>query len=329
MPSPNPNFDTLASSTLKNYRPKFIENLMGQQALLWQMKERGFTGEEQGGTSLVHALLHGDNTTARSYSGYDELDVTPQEGFTSVELEWKQLSASIAISGREQIMNAGDKTKIFSLLDGKIKQAEISIRKVFNEQLFADGTGNSGKDITGLGLAVEDGTAWSTYGGIDSNTYSFWRNQWLDFDAAYTSFGTTSGQTSEGIKAMRTMFNRCLRGKSKPTLIVTTVDLYEAYEANAEGQKLQLVDTKLADVGFTNISFKKVPVIFDEDCPTNTMLFLNSEFMKLINAKGRNFITTEFQRPENQDAKVAQILFAGNLVVYKRDQQGRIGNFIP
>jgi hypothetical protein len=325
----NPNFDTLASSTLRNYRSKIVENLMGQQALFWQLKERGFTGEEQGGTSLTHPILYSDNTTASSYSGYDELDVTPQEGFTTVELDWKQLSASIAISGREQIINQGDKTKIFSLLDGKIQQAEISLKKIFNEQLFADGTGNASKDLTGLALAVEDGTAWSTYGGIDSNTYTFWRNQWLDFDAAYTSFGTAAGPTTEGIKAMRTMFNRCVRAKSKTTLIVTTVDLYEAYEANAEGQKLQLVDTKMADVGFTNIAFKKVPVIFDEDCPANTMLFLNSEFMKLINAKGRNFITTPFQRPDNQDAKVAQILYAGNLVVYKRDQQGRIGNFIP
>ena len=328
MASPNPNFDTIASATLSNYQKKLIENIMGQNALLWKLQERGFRGVEQGGRTIVHPIMYATNSTGGSYRGYDTLDVTPQGGFTSVELPWKYLSISITISAQEEFENSGDKARIFNLLEGKIKQAELSLRLLMNTQLFGDGTGNSSKDITGLALAVEDGAAWSTYGGIDSSTAdgSFWRNQYID--AASATFSTAAGKSTVGIAKMRTMVNNCSRGNSKPDLIMTTQDLFESYEANIEGDKLRLTNTKMGEVGFSNLTYKGIPIVFDEDCNANTMLFLNSEFIKLIVGKGRNFITTPFQRPHNQDAKVAQILWTGNLLTYKRDQQGRISNLV-
>lgn len=332
MASPNPSFDTIASATLSNYNKKLVENVLGQNALFWQMKERDFLGSEQGGKSIVHPIMYGTNSTVKSYSGYDLLDVTPQGGFTSMELAWKYLSVSISISGQEEFENTGDKVRIFNLLDGKIRQAELSLKLALNAQLYGDGTGNSGKNVTGLGLAVQSGAAWSTYGGIDSSASlgSFWRNQWIDFTGAgNTNFGTAAGTSTQGIKAMRTMYNNCTRGNSRPSIIVTTQALMEAYEANIEGSKLRLTDTKLGEAGFANLTYKDVPIIFDQDCPSNTMFFLNADFMKLVVGKGRNFVNTDFQKPENQDAKVSQIMWAGNLVVFKRDQQGRIGNFVP
>jgi predicted RNA-binding protein YlqC (UPF0109 family) len=331
MASPNPNFDTIASATLKNYHPKLVEDIYDFQALFAQMKERDFLATEAGGTSIVYPIMHGKNSTVKSYSGYDLLDTTPQEGFTSLELPWKYLSVSISISGKEEFENTGDKVRIFNLLDGKIKQAEESLRIEMNRQLFQDGTGNSGKDLTGLALAVQNGAAWGTYAGIDrSQTIAtFWRNQYLNFTAANTSFGTVVGKTTQGISALRTMVNTCSRGNSKPTLIITTQSLYEAYEANIEGDKLRFTDTKLGDLGFANLTYKGIPIVFDSDCPSNTMYFLNANYMKLTVGKGRNFTTTDFKRPQNQDAKVAQILWTGNLVTQKCDQQGVIVNFVP
>lgn len=325
MASPNPDFDTILSATLQNYRKKFIENIMGQQVLFFKMQSRGYRGVEMGGRSIVQALLHGDNSTVRSYRGYDLLDKTPQTGFTSLELGWKQLAGSVVISGKEELENRG-KAQIFNLLDGKIKQLELSFKKRFNEQLFGDGTANDGKDITGLALAVEDGAAWSTYAGIDSSTAdgAFWRNQYTD--ATGTLFGAASGTSTWGVSKMRNMVNKCTRGNSKPDIIITTQELYEGYEALIEGQKLQFTDNKLADVGFANLTFKNIPIVFDEDCDANTMLFLNSEFIKLITMEGRNFINTPFVTPPDQDAKSSNMLWMGNLLVNKRDQHGRIAN---
>ena len=331
MAAGNTTFTTFVTSTLRNYRPTLVENLMGQQALFWQLKRRGFIREQTGGRSIVQPLMYGKNSTVKSYAGYDLLDVTPQLGITAAEYSWKFLSGSVSITGEEEFKNRGDKTRIFSLLEAKIRQLELSFKLELNKQLYAVGTANGGKDITGLALAVEDGTSWSTYGGIDASDSdnSWWRNQFLDFNVASTSFSTVAKGSVEGINAMRKVFNSCLRGKSKPTLIISSVDIYEEYETYVEGAHKRVESNAMADAGFLNIEFKGVPFIFDEDlvatgATNHDMLFLNSDFMSFVIGKGRNFQQTDFERAQQQDARSSFTLFAGNLTTSKRDQHGRI-----
>lgn len=327
MAAGNSSFTTFLTSTLQKYRRTLQENLMGQQALFWQLKQRGFVTEEKGGRSIVVPLMYGTNDTVASYQGYDLLDVTPQAGITAAEYDWKYIAGSVTISGQEEFENSGDKERIFNLLEAKIKQLEISMKLELNSQLFADGSGNSGKNITGLGTAVQDGTTWDTYGGIDSSDAdnSWWRNQW--FADTGTDFLTEDGTSVNGMSQMRAMFNDCTVSNEKPTLIVTTSDLYEQYEAHVEGSKLRTQNTKMADAGFINQEFKGVPMIFDEDMDSDEMLFLNSEYLKFVIGKGRNFVNTPFVKPENQDAKVSHVLFTGNVVTSKRDVHGRITSF--
>jgi hypothetical protein len=125
-----------------------------------------------GGTKIVEPLIYGQNSTVGSYSGYETLSLTPQEGISAAEFEWKQYAASIAISGIEEAKNNGEQ-EIINLLEAKIMQAEESMRESFNQMFFADGTGNSSKDWNGLGNLVESG---NTVGGIDSSTYSWWKS---------------------------------------------------------------------------------------------------------------------------------------------------------
>ncbi|MEM3145979.1 MAG: phage major capsid protein [Candidatus Nitrosotenuis sp.] len=308
----NPNFDALVTTTLKNYRKNLADNITAHQALFMQLKKKGFIREEDGGTSIVEPLLVGKNTTVRSYSGYDVLDVTPQAGVTAAEFAWKQIAGSVTISGEEEFKNSGSATRVLSLLETKIKQLEISMTLEINRQLFGDGTGNGGKDITGLALAVEDGTAWSVYGGIDSNAYTYWRNQWI---------GSVGSFAANGVDRMRTLFNSASRGTEKPTLIITTQAIFEAYEKSLS-PALRFSDPETADAGFMNLLFRGVPVVFDDDAPAGELRMLNSEYLRLVIGKGRNFSVTPFVRPENQDAKVSQILFYGNLTCNNRARQG-------
>jgi hypothetical protein len=333
MATGNPTFTTFFSSTIRNYRKKLIENLLGQQALFWQLNQRGFVQEDKGGRSIVTPLMYGENSTVQSYAGWDLLDVTPQEGMTSAEFDWKFIAGTVTISGEEEFKNSGDKNKIFNLLESKIRQLELSMQLEMNKQLFADGSGNGYKDITGLAAAVEDGATWSTYGGIDRNVAanSWWRNKYIEYDTFMGSakkFHDAYSVSSSigGIAAMRNLYNSCTIGNSSPTLIVTTQDIYEAYEADAEGKKQRVTDTKMYDAGFQNLVFKGTPMIFDEDMDDEGVLMLNAEYLKFVIGKGRNFTTTPFVKPQNQDAKVSQVLWAGNIVTSKSDQHGRISN---
>lgn len=327
----DPNLGTLVATTIKNYRPTLADNLSTHSVVLAVMKRHGFIREDAGGTSIVEPLLYGSNTTVKSYHKYEAFDLTPQEGVDAAEFPWKQIGGTVSISGLEEFQNQG-KSRMINLLEAKLTQLDISFRERVNEQLLSDGTGNGGKDITGLAAAVEDGAAWSTYGGIDSNTFTWWRNYFLDFDGTYTDFGTADGASVQGMTAMRNAFTQVLRKKEVPGLILTTRELYNAYEAYGEGDKLRVMmksDKGLLDMGFENLMFKGTVITYDDDVPANYMWFLNPQYLKFVVGKGRNFKVGPFEEGREQDARSAKIILYCQLCCSNRARQGLIVDFVP
>ena len=336
MAAGNPSFSTFVSSTIRNYGSQIVENLKFHNVVLWLLAEKGFAESEPGSRSITRPLLYARANGGSSYRMYDTLSVEPSEGFTHSEFEWKFYAQPVAIAGEEEFKNSGDKTRIFNLLKGKMQQAEMTIKLDMNTDLVSgDGTGNSGKNITGLGIAVEDGAAWSTYGGIDGSDSlnSWWRNQYTDFDTfmgGTSTFGAAKNGTVGGIAALTNMRNKCTLQGSKPDLIITTQTIAEAYENQVQGTMGRVDMTKgsktrrIADAGFDAIEFSGIPMVFDDDMPSEEVIFLNSDYMRWVTGTGRNFTNSDFQKPENQDARSSHIFWAGNLVTVKRDQHGRI-----
>jgi len=306
------NVGILLSTTLKNYRSNLVDQIHKSNALFFMLKEKGAIKEENGGERISQPILYAKNSTAGSYDGYDPLDTTPQTGIDTAEFNWKQYSASITISGREERQNAGDKYKIIDILDAKTKQAMYSLKEQIGLGIFSDGTGNGSKDLTGLVAMV---AATGTYGGIVSTTYTWWQ-----------SYVESTGGTLT-IAYMRAAFNTpTLGGRDHPNLIVTTQTLFQVYESLLTTTlSMHSSDSKkLGDGGFQVLEYKGVPVVFDELCNSGVMYFLNTDHMKLVVHKDANFETTDFVKPDNQDAKVAQILFMGNLTCDRRASFGKL-----
>jgi hypothetical protein len=305
----NANFDALLSTTLANYRDKLTDNVFTARPLTYWLSEKGRIQTETGGTKIVEQLIYGQNDTVKSYSGYETLSLTPQEGISAAEYEWKQYGASIAISGIEEAKNNGEHA-IINLLEAKIMQAEESMREGFNQMFFSDGTGNSGKNWNGLGNLIESG---NTVGGIDSSAVGneFWRS--------YES--NTAGALS--LIDMATAYNSTSVGNDHPDLILTTQTLFEKYESLLQPQ-LRYTDTKTAEAGFQNLLFKGAPIMYDVHAPTGVMYFINSKYLKLVGHSDKWFAQTDFVRPENQDARFALIMCYGNLVCSNRKKQGKL-----
>lgn len=311
----NPNFDALLSTTLAKYRKKFADNLSRSFFLLYWLMTKDRIERTDGGESIIVQLMYGKNTTVKSYSGYEALDTTPQEGMTSAKYPWKQVSGSVSISRLEERQNSGE-SRIISLLASKVDQAEISMRDEVNRMFFGDGTGNSSKDLFGLQLIVENGSAWGTLGGIDRSDAlnTWWRNQWI---GSVGSFNTANA----GLNAMRTLYNRASRGNEHPDFGVGTQLAFEEYE-KALVPSERFTDNAVGDAGFVNLKFKGMVIGFDEQCNTGALYMLNSRYLKFVVDKETEFISTDFVRPENQDAKTSQILLMGNLVASNCARQG-------
>lgn len=314
MATASSNWDAILSTTLNNYVPKLEDNVFTARPLTYWLTSRDRIKKIGGGAKIIVPIVHEQNSTVASYSGYDTIGTTAQTGISAAEYSWKQLAGTIAINGLEEAQNNGE-AQIIDLLEGKIMQTEQTLSEKLNTMFFADGTGNSSKDWLGLEHFIATTATSGTVGGINRATSGneFWRN--------YVE-STTKALT---LTDMATAYNSVSKGSDQPDFIITTQTLFEKYESLLQPQ-MRISDPKTADGGFQNLMYKSTPIMFDTGAPSGTMYFLNSKYIKLYAHQDVWFKTTPFVKPENQDARYAQIMCYGNLTVSNCKRLGKLAN---
>lgn len=314
MATPNSNFDAIASTTLKNYRKKFADNVSNGNVLLKYLNMKGKV-TTKGGDTLVEELMYAVGNGG-SYSEADTMTVTKPEGLSAAEFNWKQEYATITITGTDKLRNSGSE-KMQSLLEARAKQAEITMSNRLGTLIYGDGTGNGGKDILGLSAIVSTAPTTGILGGINRATYSFWRNQ---TNASVGSFA------SGGLSAMGSMVRSLTRGVDRPKVIVTGDTVFGYLESVANG-KAQFNNPQLADLGFHALKFEGIDVLYDPQCTADRMYFLNTDYLHLRVHPDLDFKTTDFVIPADQDVSVAKVLWAGQLTVSNCALQGVLAGF--
>jgi hypothetical protein len=361
------NYNALLTLSLEYMRPGLIDNIFTSAPFLaalygaYGKKAKAKKGIRliDGGERIRIPLMYGKNSTAKSYSGYESLDVTPQDGITAGFYDWKQLAVSIAISRKEERQNAGP-GKIKDLMESKTLQAEMSLRDEINLQLLgksvASGAWYAGTSFGGTAYAdltpiaqliPKDPTASISIGNINQSTYPWWRPHSIDGSAAHG--GKDSGAERDFLcstwailrPALRYVYNACGKGGGGfPDLILCDQLGYESYEASLDDKTRYVAGggtpPSPATLGFETVKFKGADMVWDEMMPdldggyrydsaswaTSTFQFLNTQFIELIIDSATNFVNTPFVRPENQDARVAQILLMAEVVCAQRRKQG-------
>lgn len=303
----NANFDTLLSTTLNKYQKRLTDNIFNARPLTKWLTDKSRMRMDDGGVKIIEPILYSGNSTVASYSGYDTIALTAQTGVTAAEFAWKQLAGSVAISGIEEAQNNGD-SRILNLLETKIMQLEESLQDKLTTMLYADGSGNSGKDWAGIAGYVDSS---GTVGNIDPTVDTYWKSTETAVGGALT------------IANMTTLFNTVSKGADTPDGIFTTQAQYEKYESLLQ-PSLRYTDTNLANVGFQNLMFKTAPVTFDVACTSGVLYMLNSKYLTLVGHSDRWFQQSAWVRPENMDVRYAIITAYGNLTIRNRARHGKL-----
>lgn len=317
-------FDNITSTTLQLIRKRLADNVFKANPTAAWFLMRGRVQLESGGKFIQEPLMYATNGTTQSYRGYDRLNVAPTEELTSAQYSWRQMAASVSISGLEELENDGAQA-VFNLLRAKVQVAELSLRQWFDEKLHAStATKDLTRDFLGLDEIIEDGSTFGTLGGIDRNAETWWRNKQKGTSAS--PFAVSSGSASALNNAMTNLYYEVTKGQTQPDLILTSQEIFERYE-NDNRDKQRLTDNRLIDVGFMNIKFKNATMMWNENIQGTAttaqyMYMINSEFMRIVLHRKRNFIHSPFQSPYDQDAKVMQILAAGNMTCNNSRYQG-------
>ena len=315
MASPNSTFTEIVTTTLAGYSKTLADNVTNGNALLRHIDGKG-NKQIATGRTIVQELEYATNSTAKWYSGYEVLDTSTSNVFTAAEFNYKQLAGNVVISGLEQVENSG-KEAIFNLLKSRVRNLEKTLKNTMATGLYADGTGTDGKELGGLQLIVP-GTVGNTVGGINSGTYTFWKNQVYDFSTESVTPSATTIQT-----AMNTLWLSTTRGADHPDVIVAASNYFQFYWSSLQTNQRFTSDDN-ASAGFMNLMFMDAPVYYDAQCPTSKMYMLNSDYLFLRPAQGREFSPLGEKASVNQDAMVLPVVWAGNMTWSNRARQGII-----
>lgn len=264
--------------------------------------------------------MYNDPTTnnTNSYSGYEVINVGQNSPISSAQFSITQYASAVTISGLETLQNAG-KEEIIDLLDGRMEVAEAQLANRIGGDIYLDGTGNSGKNITGLAAAVPDSSATGTYGGIDRATWSFWRSVYYS--------GVTNGGSAVSAsniqKYMDAIAVQLIRGTDKPDLIVCDNNYYFLYMQSLQSiQRVTDGGNSKQGAGFASLKYYGAGMASDvvldggigSDATANHMWFLNTRFLFFRPHSARNFVPIGGERQAvNQDAIVKLIGWAGNM----------------
>ena len=318
---PSPNLDEITTTTLRNRSKMLADNVSKNTVLLTRLNSKGKMKPISGGRTIVQEINYAENGTYKRYAGFENLDITPSDVFTSAEFTLKQAAVAVMISGLEQLQNAGDEA-VIDLLESRIENAEITMKNNISSDIYSDGTADGGRQIGGLQLLVSD-AGLGTVGSINSSTWSFWRNQIYSYAANALTPGASTVQT-----AMNALYLKLCRGRDKPDLIVADNTYFSHYWSSLQAIQ-RISDPSLGAAGFDNLKFMGADVVPDGGlggtAPAAHMYFLNTDYIFWRPHRARNFVPLSPDRySTNQDAMVKLIAWAGNMTVNNRSLQGAL-----
>lgn len=302
------NVTALIATTLSNYGKELSDNVHKAIPLFaWLSNKKKITTD--GGATIVRSVVYGNNSTAGFYQGDDVLDTTIQDNMTAAQYQWRQAAASIAVTGRIELQNSG-KSAVIDYANAQIDNALASLKEVIDQKCYA--TAQSGSNITPLTDIVK---ASGTVGDINGTTSTWWQAQ-----------VTTSGSfATRGLSDLRTCWdNVSVRlPAGGPDLMISDQTAYEAYEATLV-PTIRYSDTYMGDLGFSNLKYKDAVWTWDPNSDSGKIYLLNSKALELVQHENRLFTLSDWVKPSDQDLKVAQLFWAGEMTTKNRRKLGAL-----
>lgn len=301
--------------------PDVVDNIYGRNLMFFRLNSAN-KKIVRGGTQIEVPLMYDTFAAGGTYQGFEELTIAPSDTIKNGAWDWRQYFVPVAVDGLTLIKTDSPEA-IADFIRLYFAQAEMEMSRLL-------GTGvwnlSDAKGIDGIPQAVDDGTVTATYGGLTRSANTWWKGK---YD------GSTTALTAN---AMNTMFGNCTQGGRHPSVIVTTQTNYNRYwKIGQDAQDFNVGpegrDEILFNAGFTNLLFNGVPVVVDDNIPTNGptgagtghhMYFLNEDYFWLATSPRADFLLTDFQEPIGQDAMVAKMFWAGNLICNNCNTQGKM-----
>lgn len=310
---------TINSITHPKVAQKIADNITSRIPLLHFLNKMGHKEYENGGREYWIPVFK-ELQVGQFYTGLTVLSNAEADPVTNAIYQRKHYTTDITVSGTNLLKNTGGNDEaVISYLETLIETAQESAKNDLAGRTsgLMSASADSDLGITGLQTFLTSSASTGTVGTLSRATYSWWRH----------NTDTITGFSTNGLTKMRSMFYTCARGDEIPTIIVCTKSAFINFVTQLTGTvnyDQRGIGPVNGDIDFPTISFHGATVVFDDFCPDNTMYFLNLKYCKLMVHGDRDMTIREFISPSNQDALVARLYWAGNLVMSNLSRQGRL-----
>lgn len=315
MAGPSAIFTEMVSTTMRNSPKEVADNVSKHNALLNVLKKKKRIINLDGGTEISIPLEYAENSTYQRYAGFDTLNLSQSDIVTSAKYDWAQVALHVVASGADLLKNSG-RSQMINLAKTKKANALKTAANNFSVDAYSDGS--MANQIGGLAQIIQT-NGQGTVGGINSATWAFWRNKFLEIAGsnAYTK-DTLKGEFNK-------LWLPLNRGADKPDLIVLSHDFYSVYESG-EQQLQRYMDEDMANSGFATLKYKSANVIFDDNANFTTTAekgyFLNTDYLYIAQHEQAQWSQDDEKKPVNQHAVVIPYYWMGNMVCSNRSLQG-------
>lgn len=256
-----------------------------------------------GGSQIQRPLADEVQDDGGFYLQADTLSTTQSDTLNMVEYKWQNIYEPIQITRDEERQNAGDEHKIIDLLSTKINLSTLGIRRRAERGISTATVGAN--NLVDLETLVNTGTL----GSINGATSTFWQ-----------ATVTTSGAfVTQGLTDMTTAYYAVSGGEQEdnPTHFFTNKTVFQKFEQTRSPLE-RLSPGGTANAGFEALTFKGKPLTYGNHIGSGLMFGLNLNYIELAVDTETDFVTTPFVFPTNQTAKVAFLLWRGNMITTNR-----------
>lgn len=315
MASPNSTFTEMVTTTLRNHPSEVADNVSNHNAIYRRLKQNGKITALSGGYEIVKPLDYAENATFQRYNGFDTLNIGASDVLTAAKYDWVQSAVHVVASGRELRLNSG-KEAMINLVKSRITNAKRTAANNMSVDIYSDGSLSN--QMGGLANIIQTaGTG--TVGGINSSTYTFWKNKFRE------ASGTNAISKASIKTEMNNLWLSLNRGMDKPDLLVSSQDFFSMYwESLQDLQRYAQADS--ATAGFQSLKYVTADIIFDSNSNFSTtaekMYFLNTDYLELVEHRDARWTQLDDKLSVNQDGEVIPIIWMGQLVCSNRSLQG-------
>jgi hypothetical protein len=293
------------------------------------LRMKGGLQKKLGGTKVKYDLEVGKNEQIYWLKKGGATELHDFDILDQARYGWYRASKPIVRWWADDQENAGD-AEIYDTIKRKITNTMNSWREDLDSHLLG-ANDESGTTVANAPPGIQhlistDGTG--TVGEIDAATYTWWKNQFINYQGTTDYVTTINSPTaadflSTGQSAMREMVKLCM---GKTSLIFTTWGMYKLLQADLMSY-YQWYGQQPADLGILvkTLYWEGIPIVWGSNCPGGQMYFLDMDGLKFTYDPRYFFKLGQWMAiPDQPEDMVVHTLLACSFGLSSRRTQGLI-----